>query len=204
MNFLIKKNNGFTHTNFKKSLGGFTLIELLVSLTLLSIVLTIGLGLVLTTSSAIKQSRSQRRAMDNLNFAIESMSRSITYGHDFSCFSASFTSDCGITTVGSSDIYFKGNYLGTPNVDFHYVRSIDPNTNYGYISRTIGSGSAVSLTSDRIDIKELTFYVYNTEDYGSNTQQPRVVVTIKGVSHAGNTPQEFLIQTTLSQRDLKL
>ncbi len=190
--------------NNKKSLKAFSLIELLVSLTLLSIVITIGLGLFLSTSASVKQSRSQRRAMENINFAMESMSRSITYGYDFSCFSPVITSNCEITTVGSPEIYFKGNYLGTANVDFKYERLINSTTGYGYIARTVGAGAPISLTSDQIDIKELRFYVYNTDAFGSNPQQPRVVLTIKATSHASNTPEDFFIQTTLSQRNLKL
>ena len=184
MSFFNKKNQGFTRTNFTKSLGGFTLVELLVSLTILSIVLVIGTGVVLVSNNSVKQSRAERRAMDNINFAIESMSRSITYGHDFSCFSPSVTSNCEITTGGSSELYFKGNYLGTPNSSFKYERLTDINTNYGYIARSISAGNPVSLTSNQIDIKELRFYVYNTDAFTLNPQQPRIVVTIKGTSYA--------------------
>ncbi len=183
---------------------GFTLIELLVSLTILSVVLVIGMSLVLINNSAVNLSRTERRVMDNINFAVESISRSITYGYDFSCFSPTIVSNCEINTVGSPEIYFKGNYLGSSNVDFKYERLVNSTTGYGYIARTVDAGSPVSLTSDLVDIQELRFYVYNTEAFAINNQQPRVTVVIKGFSHTTKFPKEFSIQTTLSQRDLKL
>lgn len=194
----------------KHSTAGFTLVELLVCLVLLSIVVVIGFGLLLTTNVSVENSRSQRRVMDNVSFALEHLSRSITYGHNFSCSSSRVPSSCDYSSGGSSALYFEGSYLGTPEF-FTYQRQTNTATGYGYIARTLGSvGTSVSLTDELIDIQEMRFYVYHGEPFGLvlgpgvDPEQPRVTVVIRGVSHAASVPQEFFIQTTLSQRDLKL
>ncbi len=192
-----------TIKSFKST--GFTLVELLVSLAILSIILTIGIGLVLTSNASVKQSRSKRKVMDNMTFALESMSRAITYGNHFGCYSSASTSNCDIYNAppGSPSLYFKGSYLGNI-VDISYEKKIDFNTGYGYIARTINGGDSVSLTDPKIDIKDLTFFVSHTDVWAFDHQQPRVTVVIRGFSYAKDTPEEFFIQTTLSQRDLKL
>ena len=185
-----------------KKQKGFTLIELLVSLTLLSVVVVVVMGLVTTSNAKVRTTRSQRRVMDNVSFAIEHMSRSITYGHDYSCSSGSLIS-CNYQTGGTQVLNFKGNYLGgTANIS--YERNINTLTNRGYISRSINSGAGVSITDESIDIQELTFYVYHSEPYAFDPEQPRVTIFVKGVSYASSKPEEFFIQTTVSQRDLKL
>jgi prepilin-type N-terminal cleavage/methylation domain-containing protein len=182
---------------------GFTLIEILVSLSLLSIVIVIAMGLLLTANLNIKQSSAQRRVIDNLNFALEHMSRSISYGTNFSCVRSGPPMSCDYNTGGSQVVSFAGKYLGLI-AQLTYERSVDPTTGRGSISRTINSGSPVSLTDSKIDVQELTFYVYHAEPFSFDPEQPKVVVAMRGVSYAGKEPQEFFIQSTLSARDLKL
>lgn len=184
--------------------SGFTLVELLVCLVLLSVVVVIGFGLLLTTNVSVENSRAQRRVMDNVSFALEHLSRSITYGHDFSCSFSRIPSTCDYSLGGTPELYFEGTYSGLPQY-FTYQRLTNSTTGYGYIARSLGlGGTPVSLTDELIDIQELTFYVYHGETFTLDPQQPRVTVVIRGVSHAASVPQEFFIQTTLSQRDLKL
>jgi prepilin-type N-terminal cleavage/methylation domain-containing protein len=182
---------------------GFTLVEMLVSLTLLSVVIVIAMGLLLTANANVKQSSTQRRVIDNLNFALEHMSRSISYGTEFSCIRGGLPMSCDYSSGGTQFITFKGKYLGL-NTQISYERSVDPFTGRGSISRTIASGNPVSLTDAKIDVQELTFYVYHADPYSVDPEQPKVIVAIRGVSYASGNPQEFFVQTTLSQRDLKL
>lgn len=187
----------------KRSTAGFTLIELLVSLSLLSVVIVVAVGLLLTTNAEVKQSRAQRRVMDNVSFALEHMSRSITYGRDFSCFAGGIPASCPFSTGGTQTLSFSGTYLGL-STTITYERRINGSSGRGYISRSTGGGSFVPITDENIDIEELTFYVYHAEPFSVDPQQPRVTIAIRGVSYASKTPQPFFIQTTLSQRDLKL
>lgn len=198
MNNIFSKNkNLYKKITLTK---GFTLLELLISLTILSIVLVIGLGLLVTTNSQVRLSRTQRRVMDNVSFAMEHMSRAITYGHDYSCTGTPPVSSCG--TSGTNILGFTADYLGTPTY-ITYTRQVS-SSGRGYIARTVGGGNSVSLTDELVDINELTFYVYDTDPFSLNPFQPHVILVINGVSNGSGTPKPFFIQTTLSQRDLKL
>ncbi len=183
--------------------SGFTLIEMLVSLSLLSVVIIVALGLLMTVNANVRQSRAQRRVMDNVSFAVEHMSRSVAYGRNFSCFPGGIPTSCNYNAGGTQYLTFQGTYLGNPET-ISYERRINSATGRGYISRVIGPGNPVPLTDEKIDIQELTFYVYHAEPFSVDPEQPRITVAIRGVSHASKTPQPFFIQTTLSQRDLKL
>lgn len=187
----------------KSQRSGFTLIELLVSLALLSVVVIVAVGVLLTTNAQVRQSRAQRRVMDNVSFALEHMSRSITYGKDFSCFPGGIPTSCPYAVGGTQYLTFTAVYLGTSTA-ISYERRVNPATGRGYIARIIGSGGPVPLTDENVDIQELNFYVYHAEPFSADPQQPRITVAVRGISHASQTPQPFFIQTTLSQRDLKL
>lgn len=197
--------------NFNKKINqqnsGFTLIEILVSLAILSIVMVIAIGLLVTVNSGVRQTRSQRRVMDNLNFAMEHMSRAIIFSKNVTCGGPGSNLSCPYGTAGTQIINFEGDYNGV-NTIISYQRMINttpgPNFGFGYISRSVGGGNSVMLTDERIDIQELTFYVYHAEPFGSDPQQPKVVVVVRGVSYGSKTPENFFLQTTLSPRDLKL
>lgn len=189
--------------NKKYHKRGFTLIELLVSLTLLSVVIVTVMGIITLTNAQVRQTRQERRVMDNMSFAIEHMSRSIAYGKSFSCAAGAPPFSCPFSLGGTSVISFQGNYLGLPSI-ITYERRVNPNTGRGYIARSIGSGSPISITDEALDIEELTFYVYHAEPFAVDREQPRVTVSIKATSYASQKPKSFFIQTTLSQRDLKL
>ncbi len=188
---------------------GFTLIEILVSLAILSIVMVIAIGLLVTVNSGVRQTRSQRRVMDNLNFAMEHMSRAIIFSKNVSCASVAVPVSCPYGSGGTQIISFEGNYNGVNSV-ISYQRMINinpgPTNGFGYISRSVGGGNSVMLTDEKIDIQELTFYVYHAEPLltSGDPEQPKVIVVVRGVSYAGKTPEDFFLQTTLSPRDLKL
>lgn len=210
MRFLAHKNNKACPAKIYRS-GGFTLVELLISLALLSTVLIVGFGLLMNINIAVRTTQSQRRVMDNLSFALEQMSRSITYGSKFSCIGAMIGDNCGMAdmTKGVDNLTFETDYLGSPKkIVYSRKTTTVGSVTRGYIARSIDSGPDLAITDQKIDIQELYFYVYHGLPYGSGTgqdlEQPRVTVTIKGVIYDTGKPQEFFIQTTLSQRNLKL
>jgi len=60
---------------------GFTLVEVMVSVSIFVLITTIGIGALMNINNAYKQSRSQRIAIDSLNFVLDSMSRQIRTTH---------------------------------------------------------------------------------------------------------------------------
>lgn len=177
------KNN----LNIKK---GFTLIELLVSLTILSIVVMLAFGALINITIYLKQARAERRVVDNLNFAIESMSRSVAYGTGFEKYTFP---DC------TDSLSFSGIYIGMPNRSITFHREVDSNQR-GYIVRSVDNASDVKMTDDSIDIDALNFCVTDV----AKGMQPLITVIIHGTSYATSNPQTFNIQTSISQRDLNL
>ena len=78
-NILPKKS--FLQRLFFQS-RGFTLIEVMVSVSIFTIVVTIGIGSLITMVNTQKRLHMVRTTMDSLSFSLESMSRRIRTGTD--------------------------------------------------------------------------------------------------------------------------
>lgn len=88
---------------------GFTLIEVLVSVALFSVVMVIALGALLAISVSDRKAESLKSVINNLNFAVDGMSRAVRTGSNWGC-DASHTlnptagTDC--STTGANEIIF--------------------------------------------------------------------------------------------------
>ncbi|HBM45415.1 MAG: hypothetical protein UR85_C0011G0009 [Candidatus Nomurabacteria bacterium GW2011_GWF2_35_66] len=78
-----KKKMKSKKTKQKKS--GFTLIEIMVSISIFSVVMLIVIGALLMLNDANKKAQATRAIVDNLNFAMDDITRSIRTGKDFKC-----------------------------------------------------------------------------------------------------------------------
>jgi prepilin-type N-terminal cleavage/methylation domain-containing protein len=194
--------------NFVKNKKGFTLVEVLVSLFVFSIVVAVALGLFVIVSGKVKMSRAERRVTDNISFALEHLSRSIAYGRNFACGIVGTSAtpvpvSCPISVGGDDTVSFTGIISGTRST-ITYKRLVNTATGRGYIGRSINSEPFVSLTDEAIDVEELKFYVSHALPFVIDPEQPIVTIVLKGVSYATPGGAVFIIQTTVSQRDLKL
>ena len=68
---------------------GFTLVEMIVSVALFGIVMLVAVGALLSVVAANRQSQAIKTVINNLNFALESMSRNILTGSNYRCPSGS-------------------------------------------------------------------------------------------------------------------
>ncbi len=75
------KNTASTSTT-----AGFTLIEIIVSMAVFIVVATIAVGAFLKILSANKQAQSIETAMNNADFALDSMSRDLRVGYGYTCY----------------------------------------------------------------------------------------------------------------------
>lgn len=64
---------------------GFTLIEVLTAISIFSTVMIIIIGALLMLNNANKKAQALRAVVDNLNFAIEDMTRNIKTGSEYAC-----------------------------------------------------------------------------------------------------------------------
>lgn len=196
--------------------GGYTLIELIVSVGLFVAVILLVTGTFLSIMSSGKKTLAIHTAIDNLNSAIESMSRDIKTGFTYHCdeFTLSgqvdYPQDC---FAGSSYLAFesqKGN-VNSPDDQIVY-RLGDPSfpncLSPQQICRSATSGStpdsfyAVTAPPPELSIDGLAFRVYGADDtvFGNDIKQPRVVIVIIGSAKVGKETSQFNLETTISQR----
>ena len=203
--------------NFLQNKGGFTLVELMVATTIFMIVIVMGLSSLISINSVSKRSQSLRAGMDNLNFAIENMSRTIRLGYDYGCindFSTPiFNKNCGTGSSasypisGSSGIMFKiFNQSYTTPADDEYTYFLNQASGYNSINRCIkygggtnsGSTLCAPITAPEINIVMLRFVVSGATL--ADGVQPGAFMYVEGTTTVSNTQTPFKIQTFISQR----
>jgi len=158
--------------------AGFTLVETLVAIFIFAIVMTVASGAILNIISVNRKAQSLKSVMNNLNFAIEAMSREIRFGESYQCSSALPSPCTGVSfTRGTKDTNY---YLDSGQIK----------------KKTVDGGvtKIVTLTSADVNISKLEFDVV-----GATTQ--RVFVLLEGqVMSKGQVFTSFNMQTTVSSR----
>lgn len=171
---------------------GFTLIELMVSVAIFTIVMTIALGALLSITAAERKAETIKAVINNLHFALDSMSRSIRTGTNYNCDSSGGDCASGGTRLsfldaqGRTVTYCRGNGSACNALGTSLLQST-------------GSGF-VEITSSEVKINNFAFYVKGAP-LGDNLQ-PRVTITLSGVVMLNTSTQQsaFDIQTTITQR----
>lgn len=191
------------------SQSGFTLIELMVSLTLFIIIVVALIGSLYTVNDASRKVQAMRTIMDNVNFAVETMSRNVKTSQNIKC---GTRINCPIKDKVPSNTISMISTLGEPQYiqyswesDFQGKGKIVKRTApYSYDSVNdeyiIGElSSPVNITAPEIDIQKMRFFV---DGVGAGDQkQPSVIIKFEGVAKVvGSTSVPFAIQTFLSQR----
>lgn len=189
MSKIINKNN-----------KGFTLIEMLVAVALFSIVLVVAMGAILTVIDANRKAQTLSSVMTNLNFAIESMTRSIKTGVD-----PELSGSGQIITVDANDL--SSNSFNRQKVVFSRLEDSDGR---GSIVRKIGNKDFIPITAPEVDITSLSFSLngddgrtgpYTPPDF----KQPVTLIAVEGVVKISNDIESnFKIQTSVSQRRLNI
>ena len=179
-----------------KSGAGFTLIELMVAMSVFIVVMFISMGAILSIFNANQKSKTLRSVMDNLNFAMEGMTRTIHFGTNYHCGTITPTTsprDCG--DPGDSTLTVKA--VDNSQVTYSLVGT--------RVARSINGGANLFLTSPDATITTLAFRVYGSPAYsgGADQFQPRAIIVISGyVGLKAGTKSSFSLETTISQRVL--
>lgn len=175
---------------------GFTLIEIMTAISIFLIVMTISMGAILGIFDASDKSQSLKAVMQNLNLAVETMSREIRFGRNYHCCTAG---SCAADMTAPRNCSAGGNtisFLSNDNIQTAY------RFNSGAIEKSVNGGITYTrLTAPEAVIEDLTFYVLGT---GDNNLQPKALIKIKGYS--GTQPESrtnFTLQTLVSQRVLE-
>lgn len=191
---------------------------MLVSVAIFSIVMTMALGALLALSVADRKAETLKSSIDNVTFALDSMSRAIRTGQTYHCgdFSGTAAQDC---TSGSNMLTF----LASNGIQTYYQLDTD-NSVGNRCGQTAGgtvgcierkqTTSLGALITDWTPITSPDVIIQNTEGFAlfrvlgsypgssGNTIQPRVLMTVSGTVQVSATqpPTAFHMQTFVTQR----
>lgn len=218
----MKKQSTLSTANIKCSTRGFTLLEMTVSLGLFTIIMFIATSAFLSIVNTDRKARATRIAIDNLNIALEDMTRKIKTGTTYYCGeSATGTYDCPVGTPSNA---LSFNDQSGTRITYKLAQgggNITAGTGCGFTNGVQGcilrtdpsSGLYMIATSPEIDITNLKFMVSGSLPCGggancvsspgvTDTKQPTVVVLINGSLPAigASATTTFKMQTTVTQR----
>jgi len=208
-NFLFKNKKITSNKILNKNtlLSGFTLIEMLVATSIFITVMLAAIGALTVSNETSKRAQQLRVSMDNVNFAMESITRSIRMGTNYVCTPSVDLSnttqlpiDCDFTTAGGQFIAFKPasnmNPTGSPLMAFQQ----HSNGSYSSLQRCVAGSGCTDITSPEVDISTLKFFVIGADLTTHPKVQPSVYVIIKGTVTIKGQATSFSIQTLASQR----
>ncbi len=175
---------------YTQSHKGFTLMEVMVAVSIFAIVVTIGIGALLTINNSYRKAQISRQAIDSLSYILESMSRSLRTAQEWD----------GATT-----------YNGTPTSQFSFRDQdgvlvtyqlnhpdvfMDIDTD-GVTGTSLATGS-YQLNPENVTIDTLTF-----TPFGGVGEQSYLQINIAGTVTSGQRVSSFAFQTSVSKRTLE-
>ncbi len=214
--------------NPQQNNAGFTLVEMLVSLALYTIVVTIAVGSLLVLIDGNRRVQGDQSVMTTLTFAMDSMTREIRTGRAYYCDTKNGNAGGSIFGSGDQDLLDAfdvqdcedGNATGA---NFHGVSFIEGGDSitagdlrilYYFdqsgpeyrLMRRVGDQVAESIVSEGIVLKRVDFIVTGSEPLstGGADGQPAVTIIIVASDTSSTLDKEFILQTTVTQRELDL
>lgn len=164
---------------------GYTLIELIIAVGLFALVMTLVSGAYIVMIGLTERAQGAATGIDNLSFALETMTRSIRTGTNYDC---SGPGDC-------PNGYSSFSFINASNKPVSYGLS-------GSSIRQTVNGITGTLTDPSVTISSLTFYVSGTNPPPSDYRQPSVTVVVSGTTSAGSggKTQSFTVETGATMR----
>lgn len=169
--------------------NGFTLVEIIVSVGIFALVMLLASGAYIMMIGLNRQAQGIATGIDNVSFALETMTRDIRTGVGYTCPGGSI--DCDID--GSTDAFSFTNSKGEP---------VSYTLSGGALQEDI-NGSQTLLTDPSVELTALTFYVRGTAlASAGDLEQARVTVVVSGsvASSASKNPQTFTVETGATLR----
>jgi prepilin-type N-terminal cleavage/methylation domain-containing protein len=175
---------------------GFTLVEMIVSVFMFTIVMLVAVGALTSVLDANRRAQSNKVIMNNLHFALESMTREIRVGTDYVVTGAQGSSNFSFTDKDGCGITYD---LIDTNDDGNneIVRSVDA----ANPTCTKDASTDIPLTAGEAHVTTLEFYVSGTDS--GDQEQPHVIIIVRGI--AGSTERTqipFNLETFVTQRFL--
>ena len=176
--------------------NGFTIIETMIAVSLFLIVVVIGIGSLLNTTSLNRKSQDTRSIMDNLSFIMEDMSKNLRTGYDYHCSNSLSNLSTPLSCAsGGGIISFKSSSDGS-----QWVYEI---LSDGTLQKSISGGAAgtfVTLTPPEIKISPTSSFSVTGAEAGDNLQPFVTIKLIGTITSENNVITPFSLQTSVSQR----
>jgi len=181
---------------------GFTLVELLVALTLFTFVVLAAVASLYSVNDASRKVTAMRGVLDNLNFAMESMSRTIRTSTTIVCGGTTkpvgATNNCPFPTGPLSNRISVKSTLGV-KADVEYRLNTTTHQVEKRVNEGSGYGNWIAITSPEINVQTLNFYVKGADT--GDLFQPSVIIMIQGIATANTGDSApFAVHTLISQR----
>jgi len=169
---MSKNNFQFSIFNFQKN-RGYTLIELIVSVGVFAMIMTLVSGSYIVMISVTQRAQGTASGIDNLSFALETMTRNIRTG-------------TGYSSTGSTFSFTNANGNGMT---------------YGLSGGAITQGGS-PLTDPSVNVTGLSFALSGAAPASAlDYAQPYVVITVSGVvSTTAGKSESFTIRTSAVMR----
>lgn len=165
---------------------GFTLIEVMVAVSIFTIILTVGIGALLTINNNYQKSQADREAIDSVTYVLESMSRRIRTAQEWGVGNTYGGTSSSFQFVDQDGISITYNLVGES-----IVTDID---NQQYTDFAVVDGS-YNITPSNVRLSRLAFTAFQ-----SATETPYVQINIEGKVVNGQESTPFALQTGISKR----
>lgn len=167
---------------------GFSLIEIMISTAIFTFVMVVAIGAFMTSSNGAKQSKALRVAMDNVNFAMDNITREIRVGSSYG------------DNNPDTQISFTPYDLSVPKRYFYLDALTDSVYRCDLALPPDPNAVCAALTSPEVKITNLKFTIYDDFNVALNTQ-PSVYIEMTGEVTINNAVESFSLHTLASQRN---
>ena len=163
---------------------GYTLIELIISVGVFALVMVLAAGAYLLMISLHRQTQSMATGIDNLSYALDTMTRTMRTGINYSC-------------NGLGNCAGGGTLLAFTNEE---GASVSYALQGGAVTQTVNGVSSL-LTDPSVQISALTFYASGTSRAPGDYTQSRVMIVMTGTVTAGpGKTLPFTVETGATMR----
>jgi len=183
---------------------GFTLIEMLISTAIFAVVMVISLGALLAMSESDRKAQTLKSVINNLNFSLDSISRTVRTGSNYQCGAGG---DCA-STPGT---LFTFTAPGGSSVKYRFENTTTDASNaatvcgqsgavVGCIARSTDGGvNWAAVTAPEVIITKLSFFLLGTT--ANDQKQPKLTILLSGYVQATGIRQTvFNLETSVTQR----
>ncbi len=183
---LETRSKGAADAKRVRFLMGFTLVELIVAIGLFSLVMLLASSSYLLMIDINRQAQGITTGINNLSFALSTMTRDIRTGTAYNC------ADSGDCVLGGDSFTF----IDEDGDTVTYARGTQQGSN-GQVGDITKNDEII--TDPSVNIESLIFYAFGTTPGDAN--QSRVIIIVSGeVPYAAGKTETFTVETGATMR----